>query len=89
LELKLIFDGPTVFAHMLRDELAERGIAAVVRAPGAYSGIMADQVQPPFSEVLVSDEDLVRRAGQVEECLALVSPVGEVEAEEAGDGGST
>jgi hypothetical protein len=88
LELVRIFEGPTVFAQMLRDELEQRGIAVVVRAAAVYSGIMAEQVLTPFSQVLISDDDFARRREQVDECLALVSPVEEGLGEEEGDDGS-
>jgi len=70
-----IFVGPTPFADMLRDELRDRGIRAVVHATGPFLGIIGDAARTPYSVVRVSDLDLQARPDQIQECLAFVEPL--------------
>ncbi len=74
MEWEPIYDGPTPFADMLREELAVRGIRSLLRAVGPYLGIIGDAARTPYSLVLVPAEELAARRDQVEECLALVLP---------------
>jgi hypothetical protein len=69
-----LYDGPTVLADMLRDELRHRGLRAVVHAVGPYQGIIGDAARTPYSVVKVAGEDLELRRDEIEECLALVHP---------------
>ena len=69
-----IYDGPTPFADLLREELAERGIPSIVRAVGPFLGIIGDAARTPFSLVLVPGQAWESRRDEVEECVALVLP---------------
>lgn len=64
--------GPTPIADMLREELRERGIRAVVHAVGPFLGIIGDAARTPHSVVRIEPAELELRRDQVEECLALV-----------------
>lgn len=75
-----IYEGPTPFADMLRESLAERGIPSIVRAVGPFLGIIGDAARTPFSMVLVRARELEDRRDDVEECLSLVLPEGVPEA---------
>jgi hypothetical protein len=67
-----IYDGPTVLADMLRQELRERGVRAAVYAAGPFLGIIGDAARSPYSVVKVLDEELALHKDAIEECLALV-----------------
>lgn len=69
-----IYVGPTPFADMLRDELRDRGIRAVVHATGPFLGIIGDAARTPYSVVRISDEELEARPAQIRECLAFFEP---------------
>lgn len=69
-----IYVGPTPFADMLRDELRDRGIRAVVHATGPFLGIIGDAARTPYSVVRISDEELDARPDQIRECLAFFEP---------------
>jgi hypothetical protein len=70
-----IFVGPTPFADMLRDELRDRGIRAVVHATGPFLGIIGDAARTPYSVVRISDLELEARPAQIRECLAFFEPL--------------
>jgi hypothetical protein len=69
-----IYDGPTVLADMLREELRHRGVRAVVHAAGPYLGIIGDAARTPYSVIKVPDAELELHREAIEECLALVHP---------------
>lgn len=81
-----IYEGPTPFADLLREQLAERGILSILRAVGPFLGIIGDAARTPFSLVLVSAHDWEHRRDDVEECVALLLPSA-VQAAEEGEVG--
>ena len=91
MELVAIYEGPTVLADMLRNELRERGIHSVVQAVGPFLGIIGDAARTPFAVVRIWEADLEDRRAQVDECLELVTPCDDppsddfLESDESGD----
>lgn len=78
-ELVPIYEGPTPFADMLREALAEREIPSILQAVGPFLGIIGEAARTPFSMVLVRAGELEARRDEVEECVALVLPQPEPE----------
>ena len=74
MELIPIYRGRTIFAEMLRQELEERGIAAILRPVEPFMGVIGEVAQPPYSLVLVAREDVERRPEVIRECLDLTGP---------------
>ncbi|MBI3911335.1 MAG: hypothetical protein HY320_10440 [Armatimonadetes bacterium] len=72
-QLVPIYAGLTPLAEMLREALAEQGIASVVRLAEPDLGLLAEVVVPSREQVLISAQDYQARADQVEECLVLVA----------------
>ena len=70
-----IYDGPSPFADMLRDELQARGVQCVVHGAGPFLGIVGDAARTPYSVVRIPEAELDQRREQIEECLAMVQPV--------------
>jgi hypothetical protein len=69
-----LYDGPTVLADMLREELRERGIPSIIQATGPFLGIIGDAARSPFSLLLIPEIEMERRREQVAECVSLVLP---------------
>lgn len=69
-----LYDGPSILADMLREELHARGVRCLVQAAGPFLGIIGDGARTPYSVVRVSVSQLESRRSTIEECLALVLP---------------
>lgn len=69
-----IYDGLSILADMLREELHARGIRCLVQAAGPFLGIIGDGARTPYSVVRVPVSLLENRRSTIEECLALVLP---------------
>lgn len=82
----VLFTGPGPLAQLVRDELHERGIGAEIRNEEPIGLIYGSAASPSgLQSVVVSEEVADRRRADIEEVLAMVSPV-EPEAEPAEDG---
>jgi hypothetical protein len=69
-----LYDGLSILADMLREELHARGIRCQVQAAGPFLGIIGDGARTPYSVVLVPASLLEVRKDTIDECLALLLP---------------
>jgi hypothetical protein len=84
-DLLLAYSGPSIFARMLQEALAQQDVGSIVRAAEPMRGLLGDAALPPFEEVFIARGDWEERREVIEACLGFVRHEEGEPLEEAGE----